>query len=80
MAFPNVIFGSPGDQFVTNTNAAATQGSPTVGDAMLLSDGRKFRYTQAGAVAIVVAKLYQAAIPITNHVLQTAAAAAVGAK
>lgn len=80
MSFPNVIFGSDGDQFVVSAPAAALQGSPAVGQQMIFDDGRKFRYTQAGAVALIVANLQQAAIPVANHVLQTAAAAAVGAK
>lgn len=80
MAFPNIIFGSDGDQYAVNAAAADLQGSPTAGDEMRLSTGQKFRYASAGAVAVEVAKLYQAAIPVPNHVLQTAAAAAVGAK
>ena len=80
MAFPNIIFGSDGDQYVTNTITAAQQGSPNVGDQLRLEDGRQFRYSQAGGVAVVVGKLYQAAIPVSAHVLQTVAAAAVGAK
>jgi hypothetical protein len=80
MSFPNIIFGSDGDQFTVSAPSADLQGSPAVGDQLCLQDGRTFRYSSAGAVAVVVGKLYQAAIPVTNHVLQTAAAAAVGAK
>lgn len=80
MAFPNIIFGGDGDQFVVSSPAADLQGSPSVGEQLRLDDGRTFRYASAGAVAVVVAKLYQAPIPVANHVLQTAAAAVVGAK
>lgn len=79
MGFPNIIFGADGQQFAVDADPAADQGSPSVGDQMIFDDGRKFRYSSAGAVAVVVGKLYQAPIPVPNHVLQTAAAAAVGA-
>jgi hypothetical protein len=45
-----------------------------------MEDGRQFRWSQAGGVAVVVGKLYQAAVPVADHVLQTPTAAAVGAK
>ena len=80
MSFPNVIFGSDGDQFMTSTLALFQQNSPAVGNQLILNDGRKFRWPQAGAVALTVGLLQQAPIPIADHVLQTAAAAAVGAK
>jgi hypothetical protein len=52
----------------------------SLGQEMRFSDGRRFRYAKAGAVAVVPGKMYQAPIPVPNHVLQTAAAAAVGAR
>src|SRR3990167_304701 len=79
MSFPNIIFGGDGDQFRVYAPAAALQGGPSVGQQMVFDDGRKFRYASAGAVALAVANLQQAPIPVANHVLQTAAAAAVGA-
>mgnify|MGYP001603128504 CR=1 FL=1 len=79
MSFPNVIFGSDGDQFVVDSDPAADQGSPAVGQQLILDDGRKFRFSSAGAVALLTSNLMQAPIPVPNHVLQTAAAAAVGA-
>jgi hypothetical protein len=79
MAFPNVIYGSDGDQFVVSAPSADNQGAPGVGDQLILNDSREYRYSQAGAVAVVVGKLYQAPIPVAAHVLQTAAAAAAGA-
>lgn len=80
MSFANVIYGTDGDQYTVSAAAAITQNSPQVGDQLVLQDGRAFRWGQAGAVAVVVGKLYQAAIPVTNHVLQTPTAAVVGAK
>lgn len=68
-----IISGSDGDQFAVH----ATQ-SLNLGQEMVFSDGRRFRYARAGAVAVVPGKLYQAPIPVADHVLQTAAAAAVG--
>src|ERR1700674_1944273 len=79
MAFPNVLFGFDGDQFTINTATAGNENAPSVGDQMMLQDGRKYRWSQAGAVAVVVGKLYQAPIPVPAHVLQTMnASAAVG--
>jgi len=73
---PNTIHGSDGDQFKVHTTQQLS-----LGQEMRFPDGRRFRYCQASSsVAVVVGKLYQAAIPVTNHVLQTAAAAAAGAK
>ena len=71
----NTIYGSDGDQFKTHTTQALS-----FGQEMHFKDGRRFRYGGAltGGTAIVVGKLYQAAIPVGDHVLQTASAAAVG--
>jgi len=67
--------GSCGDQFAVHV----TQ-SLSLGQEMRFNDGRRFRYARAGAVAVVPGKLYQAPVPVAAHVLQTAAAAAVGAR
>ena len=71
----NTIYGSDGDQFKTSTTQQLS-----FGQEMHFKDGRRFRYggALAGGTAIVVGKLYQAAIPVGDHVLQTASAAAVG--
>src|SRR3990172_5929195 len=72
---PNTINGSDGDQFAVHTTQQLS-----LGQEMRFPDGRRFRYAKApSGTAVVVAKLYQAAIPVANHVLQTAAAAAAGA-
>jgi hypothetical protein len=77
VSFPNIIFGADGNQFTVSTEE---EGGRVVGSRMHFDDGRQFRYTQAGGVAVVVGKLYQAAIPVSNHVLQTPPAVAVGAR
>lgn len=77
MSFPNIVFGADGNQFAVDTEEA---GGRIVGQKMFFDDGREFRYSQAGAVAVVPGKLYQAPIPVANHVLQTPSAAVVGAR
>lgn len=77
MAFPNAVLLQPGDQFIVRTSAQGPLYLPgTKGYAM---NGDIYRYCQGGAAGVVLGKLYQAPIPVPNHVLQTAAAAAVGA-
>lgn len=77
MSFPPFTLMAPGDQFVNRTS---TQGPAFLPGTMgIMPNGDRYRYCQMGAVAGVVAKLYQGPLPVTNHVLQTAAAAAVGA-
>jgi len=71
--FSAVIDGTEGQQFEQHSTQRLAHGQE-----MRFPDGRRFRYARAGAVAVVPGKLYQAAIPVANHVLQTAAAAAVG--
>ena len=72
MAFPNIVFGSDGDQYVTGTTQTAD-----VSTKLVLADGRAFRYALAGAVALVAGDVIQAPVPVTNHVLQTLSVAAV---
>ena len=43
------------------------------------SDGRGFRYAQAGGVDTAAGKLYQSAAPIANHLANTPPAVAIGA-
>ena len=69
----NVLSGSDGDQFAVHTTQRLAHGQE-----MRFPDGRRFRYARAGAVAVVPGKLYQAAIPVPDHVLRTPVAAAVG--
>lgn len=70
------IQGSDGDQFKVHTTQLLS-----LGQAMRFPDGRTFRYSRADpSTAVVVAKLYQAAVPAANnvHALITPSAAAVG--
>ncbi len=76
MAFPNIVFGSPGDQFATHTENKC--GGP-LGTQLVLADGRKFRYAEKNGTAAIACDVQSSRAPDTNHVLQTAAAAAVGA-
>lgn len=64
------------DPFAVRTEDEATH---TLGEAIVLSDWRIFRYAQVGAAAITRGKLQQAAAPIANHVNMTTVAAALGA-
>lgn len=75
--FPNFVELQQGDQFKQRTLAQGPLYLP--GTKGMTLNGDIYRYCQVGAVAMVVGKLYQAPIPVPNHVLQTAAAAAVGA-
>lgn len=78
MSFPDFTMLQPGDQFTNRTSAQGPVFLP--GQVGVMPNGDRFRYTQMGAsVAGVVGKFYQGPPPVTNHVLQTAAAAAVGA-
>lgn len=57
-----------------------TKGAAALGQVAETNDGRKFRYGQAGAVALAPGKMNDGAVVVANHVnLVTAAAAAVGA-
>lgn len=59
---------------------SSTKGAAALGQLGETSDGRRFRYGQAGAVALAPGKMNDGANAVANHVnLVTAAAAAVGA-
>jgi hypothetical protein len=75
MSFPNIIFGSPGDQFTTGT----TQTVEPVGSQLVLADGRKYRYALKSAAAAVAGDTQSSPAMVANHVAQTPVAAAVGA-
>ncbi len=77
MAFPTEVFLPEGEQFRVRTSTQGPLYLP--GTRGLAPNGDVYRYAQMGAVAGVVGKLYQAPVPVTNHVLQTVAAAVVGA-
>lgn len=74
MAFLNFLPMAPGQEFLTYTDRRWPLG--TVGRT---EDGRVFRFALMGATAAVAGSLYQATVPVANHVGLTPTAAAVGA-
>lgn len=51
-----------------------------LGTILDFPDGRRFRLSRAGAVALLPGKLHQSALPVANHLnIAVAAAAAIGA-
>ena len=79
MAFPNIVFGSPGDQFSIATAAEGNRSGGPLGTQLVLADGRKFRYAEKDSAAATAARMQSCRAVAGAHVLQTAAAAAVGA-
>ena len=80
MAFPNMLYGPEGEQFTRYAlNSTTNRSRWPWGTEMAMQDGRKFRFGNAGGVALVAGDLQQARVVVANHVLQTAATAgAVG--
>lgn len=73
-AFPNILFGP--DQELFNTYTDRRYG---LGSALYMADGKRFRFGLCGALQ-VAGTVVQGHVPDANHVLQTPAAAAVGAQ
>ena len=73
MAFPITLQGSEGEQYSTYTD----QRWP-LGTQLVLQDGRKFRFAQAGGSTLVPGNVLTAAANIANHVDTTAVASAAG--
>lgn len=61
MSFPNVLFGTEGEQF----NDYADQRWP-LGTKLILQDGREFRFAEVGGTNIATARLCQAEVPGAN--------------
>jgi len=74
MSFPNIIFGTTGDQFRTTT----AQEVEPVGTQLVLGDGRKFRYARKDTAAAVAGDIQSAPAAVANHTAQTPVAAVVG--
>lgn len=74
MAFPNIAFAGPGDQFVTGATQTAE-----VGATMRFPDGRTFRYIAKSSAAAIAGDIQAGPAPVANHVAQTPVAAAAGA-
>jgi len=83
MSFPNIVYGSSGDQFTTSSTKI---GSLPLGTEMVIPGGRWFVHARASATALVAGKLYQQNIGIqgtdTAYIkdLAVAANAAIGAQ
>lgn len=80
MSFPVLLHGPYGEHH--NTYATTSRRWP-LGTQLIYQDGRKFRFSRNGAVAMVAARTQQAIAPLANHlnVVQTAGeATAVGAR
>lgn len=63
-----------------NPTGSVAAGLCRLGTAVRTRDGRVFRFGRAGAVATVAGSLYQASVPVPNHLGLTPSAAAIGAK
>ena len=75
MSFPTDIQGAEGEQF--NTYSTQTQ---ELGQALVLRDGRKFRYVENGAALLIVGNVIQSEAPGANFDELVTAAAAMGAE
>lgn len=76
MAFPNTVYGRLGD-----AKAESSTAKLPLGTRMVLPDGRVYRYTKNGAVALSIARLCQESVVVSGHGvdLAVASAAAIGA-
>lgn len=75
---PTALNGGPQIAAANLTDNSATQ-EHVLGEKILSSDGRAFRYAKAGAVTLVSGTLLQAPIEVTAHQNLTPTAAAAGA-
>ena len=79
---PDVLV-NPSDLFAQVSPTAGTvpynTGNPELGVRAVTGDGREFRYVQAGASALIIGQLQQAAAPQSNYIDVTAVAVAAGA-
>ena len=71
---PTVLYGPDGAQFLTAAGTRFTGAQFPYGTQMIMHDGRKFRFCIAGATALVIGNLIQAAANVADHVDTTAAA------
>ncbi len=84
MAYPTVLYGVPEnliyqlDTSVTPTPADMRAGKYPLGTQIVQQDGRKFRYAEAGGVALVVGNVITSAAIISTDINMTPAAGSVG--
>lgn len=76
MSFPNIIFGSYGDEKVVSSTKVHGHG---LGQLMMLPDGRKFRYARAGVGALAVGQILRQPAMANTAMYQGAAVAASAA-
>lgn len=67
------------DAYNVEVNTSGYSPAHGIGEVVYLGDGRAFRFSQSGAVALVVGKLNLPAVDISGHYNMTTAAAAIGA-
>ena len=73
MAFPTILFGSDGEQYSTY----AEERWP-LGTQLVLQDGRKYRFGEAGGSTLVVGNILQGAANVSNDQNRAGIAAAIG--
>ena len=90
MAYPSILFGPESEPFNTydpvspapGDNGAggptALRGRYPIGQQLILPDGRKYRFTRAGAVLLVVGNVLAGPTPISTDASMACAAGAVG--
>lgn len=82
MSWPNVLYGPEGEQYSTYTAATTSPNSRggrwPLGTQLVLQDGRKFRFAEAGASTLVVGNALTGVVPLSTDVGLTAAAGVVG--
>ena len=90
MAYPTLLFGpesevfnsylpvspAPGDN--GSGGPIAQRGRLPIAQQLILADGRKFRFSRAGAVATVIGSVYAGPTPISTDASMACAAGAVG--
>ena len=62
MAYPTVLYGSEGEQF-NNYDARRWP----LGTRMVLQDGRRYAFAEAGGTALVTGKIQQSEVPDPDH-------------
>ncbi len=79
----NVLYGPESLAYETSAAVAPTPGfgrpgKLPIGTQLILQDGRKFRFAEAGAVALVQGNVIQALAPLSTDIGMTPAAGVVG--
>src|SRR5712691_7802223 len=75
MSYPSILWGPEGEQY----NLYSAQRWP-LGTQMAMQDGRKYRYSAAGGVLLVIGDVLQGAATVSNDVGRTGIAAVAGSR